>query len=132
MPTSTCQDENESVERRDHVFTALSAEPRRQVLVSLLETGSEEFVELPEAATSPALECELRELRSQLVHRHLPVLEDYGFVRWKTDPFLVWRGPEFERVSDVMVALLDRSEPVSVQFVAGHGQRGLDRNRTVE
>ncbi|GAB7017888.1 hypothetical protein [Halostagnicola bangensis] len=130
MPTSICQDENERVEHRDRVFTALSAEPRRQVLISLLNASPEEFVELPGAATSPALDCELRELRSRLIHRHLPVLEDYEFVRWEMDPFLVRRGPKFEQVGDVIAVLLDLPETVSVQLVTGYGQ--LDRDLRTE
>jgi hypothetical protein len=44
-------------------------------------------------------------LRTELIHVHLPVLEENGFITWGTDPFVASRGPRFNEVAVVFDAL---------------------------
>lgn len=120
MAAPTCQEENGIVEQRDRIFDALSASPRRRLLVSLLESQSGEYVDLPEAAFPEETDPGGRKLRSHLVHQHLPMLADYDFVRWQTKPFQVRRGPEFESLEPVVRTLADRTEAVPPLVVGSH------------
>lgn len=120
MAAPTCQEENGIVEQRDRIFDALSAAPRRRLLVSLLEPRPEEYIGLPEAAFPEDTNLGSRQLRSHLVHRHLPMLADYDFVRWQTDPFEVRRGPEFDVLEPVVQTLADRTEAVPPLVVGSH------------
>lgn len=120
MAAPTCQEENSIVEQRDRIFDALSAAPRRRLLVSLLESQQGEEVDLPEAAFPEDIDCGGQKHRSHLVHRHLPMLADYDFVRWQTEPFQVRRGPEFEALEPVVRTLAGRTEAVPPLVVGGH------------
>ncbi|KDE58983.1 hypothetical protein EL22_00925 [Halostagnicola sp. A56] len=112
MVSPTYQDETRVVEQRDRIFDALSSQPRRQLLVSLLEAQPAEFLDLPKVALARESAAEDHELRAALVHRHLPLLADYGFVRWETDPLRVQRGPEFDVLEPVVRTLAVRTETV--------------------
>lgn len=92
-------------ERWDVLYEALSAEPRREILVSLHDAPKERRLPLPEAATSPNQTMDDETLAIELHHHHLPKLADAGYVRWESDPFCVQRGPNFAEpafVIDVM------------------------------
>lgn len=77
----------------DTVFKALSAEPRRQLIVSLLDTAPDQSVPLPESAAMPNLPLDAEELRAELYHIHLPMLAENDFIMWETDPLVASRGP---------------------------------------
>ncbi|AHF99167.1 hypothetical protein HALLA_10215 [Halostagnicola larsenii XH-48] len=131
MPAPPCQEENGIVEQWDRIFGALSAEPRRRLLVSLLDARPEEYVNLPEAALLKEIDRDERKLRSQLVHCHLPLLADYDFVRWRTNPFQVRRGPKFEAIEAVLTTLLDRAEE-DPPLVAGSSRLEYDSDCRTE
>ncbi|MFP8952255.1 hypothetical protein ACLI4Z_04660 [Natrialbaceae archaeon A-arb3/5] len=73
----------------------LSAEPRREIIISLLEVPREQWLSLPEAAVSPNQSMDPETLALELRHHHLPVLTEAEYVRWKREPFCVQRGPHF-------------------------------------
>lgn len=83
-------------ERWDELFDALAAEPRRMVMVSLLNAPPERRLPLPEAAASPNQSMDRETLAIRLRHHHLPKLANLGYVCWERDPFIVQRGPRFE------------------------------------
>ncbi|SIR87310.1 hypothetical protein [Natronorubrum thiooxidans] len=87
------------------VFTAVSAEPRRQLVVSLSEQPADDPVSLPESATNPAICSDSDTLRRELYHRHLPLLADMAFVEWDTEPLVATRGPRFEEIAVVVDSL---------------------------
>jgi len=70
------------IDRWNTVFTALSAEPRRQLVVSLSNAPPGETVALPESARNPNVPIVLAEFRLRLRHVHLPLLADCGFIEW--------------------------------------------------
>lgn len=131
MVSPTYQEETGIVEQRDRIFDALSTRPRRQLLVSLLETQPAEFLDLPDAALARESVEGDHELRAALVHRHLPLLADYGFVRWETDPVRVQRGPEFDVLEPVVRTLAVRTETVP-PLVVGDVQLEYDGERRTE
>lgn len=109
------------------VFKALSAEPRRQLVVSLMDAPPSESVPLPESATMPNVPHDPAVLRQELQHVHLPLLTEMGFITWKTEPFVASRGPDFEEVAVVFDALQTSASSIPDSLV--HGCERLERER---
>ncbi len=99
------QNGEQVIKRWNTVFKALSSEPRRQLIVSLLHAGPDQSVPLPECAMMPNVPLDPEVFRQELYHVHLPMLEDMGFIIWETEPLVAFRGPEFDRVAAVFEAL---------------------------
>ena len=93
------------IEMWNQVFRVLSAEPRRQLIVSLLDCPADQSVPLPESAINPNVPTHPERLKSDLQHNHLPKLADFGFIEWQTEPLVAYRGPRFEDVAVVFEAL---------------------------
>lgn len=108
-----------TIERWDRVFEAVSAEPRRQLVVSLLDAPPDQSVSLPEHAANPNVPVDPESLRCELNHYHLPMLADMEFVEWETDPLVASRGPRFEQVAVVFEALQSNAVDIPDQLVVG-------------
>jgi hypothetical protein len=87
------------------VFESLSAEPRRQLIVSLMDAPPDQSVPLPESAMMPNVPQDPEVLRTELYHNHLPILADMGFVTWEKEPLVASRGSRFDEVAVVSAAL---------------------------
>ncbi|NUC74060.1 hypothetical protein HTZ84_17430 [Haloterrigena sp. SYSU A558-1] len=118
------------IEKWDRVFTALSAEPRRQIVVSLLDAPPDRSISLPERAANPNVPTDPERLRCDLLHTHLPMLADLEFVDWEREPFVASRGPQFDEVAVVIDALQTAADDVPESLVIGC-QR-LEREREEE
>jgi hypothetical protein len=123
---------NDPSRRWDAVFGALSAEPRRWTVASLLDAPPGAELSLPAAARPPEAAVDGRppdgaaeRLRVELVHVHLPKLADPGFVEWGRDPLRVARGPRFEEVAVVVASLDDSADavPGSLACLRMEGER---------
>lgn len=108
-----------TVEAWDRVFRAVAAEPRRQLIVSLMNVEPAEHVELPFAAINPNIPVDTERFVVQLHHRHLPLLADLGFIEWKRDPLLACQGPKFDEVAIVFEALHAKVEDMPNELVFG-------------
>lgn len=98
----------EQLGRRWHsIFRTLAAGTRRQLIGSLLEAPSDRELSLPEAANSPDYHLDPETLRNDLIHVHLPMMEQAGFIEWTTEPFCVSRGERFEEVAAVILSIDD-------------------------
>lgn len=109
----------EVIQRWDEIFRALSAEPRRQLIVSLLDAPPDETVPLPESAVNPNVPEEPENLRRKLYHQHLPTLSEFDFIEWDRDPLVATRGPRFEEVAIVFEALHGASTDMPDSLVVG-------------
>jgi hypothetical protein len=107
------------IQRWNDVFDALAAEPRRQIVVSLLEAPPDRELSLPEAANPPYLLRDPSELTLELVHTHLPKLADNDYVEWQRDPLTVTRGHNFEEVAVIFEALYADVDRIPSQLVEG-------------
>lgn len=107
------------LDRWDTVFEAITAEPRRQLIVSLLDAPAEQAVPLPEHAANSNVPVDAGRLRQELVHVHLPKLEDQGFIDWERDPFTASRGPRFDEVAVVFSALHANAADIPDSLVIG-------------
>jgi len=105
MSRTRYQNGKRVIERWDTVFTALSAEPRRQLIVSLMDAPQATAVPLPESAATPNVPPDPDVLRQELYHCHLPMLAEMEFITWDTDPLVAARGPRFEQVATVFELL---------------------------
>lgn len=107
------------VRRWNTVFEALSAEPRRQIIVALLDAPADQPVSLPETAMNPNAPVSAETLRLELRHTHLPMLADTGFVEWEADPFVASRGARFAEVAVVFESLLKSATTLPEGLVTG-------------
>ncbi|QSX00107.1 hypothetical protein [Haloterrigena alkaliphila] len=119
MRTAHHENGEQVIENWNAVFKALSAEPRRQLIVSLLNASPDESVPLPESAIMPNVPPDPETLRMELHHTHLPLLTNRGFVTWDTDPLVAARGPRFDEVAVVFEALHSEATAIPDSLVVG-------------
>ena len=105
--TVSSNQEQDWAKRWDELYTALSAEPRRMILASLLDAPPERRLPMPDAAESPNQPMDSETLTFQLQHHHLPLLAETGYVDWKSAPFVVERGPRFEEPAFIMKMVIE-------------------------
>ncbi|MCL9816387.1 DUF7344 domain-containing protein [Natronocalculus amylovorans] len=115
------------VEQWDTVFTALSEEPRRQLVASLSDADRDASVSLPLAAMSPTIGPDAETLTIELYHQHLPLLARHGFVEWDEEKDRAWRGPNFTQVEIVMNLLQQNAVVLPDSLV--YGCQRLERER---
>lgn len=106
-------------DRWDQFMYLLSAQPRRQIISTLMDAPEHAGRPLPDAAMTPDLAIEPERLHVTLRQIHLPLLADAEYVAWTKDPFRVRRGPRFEEPSSVMEVLLSADDRLSPALVAG-------------
>ena len=119
MANKRFQNGEQVIEKWNRVFRALSAEPRRQLLVALLDTAPEQSISLPESAINPTVPHSPNSLRSELAHSHLPLLEEMGFIEWESTPLVAFRGPRFREVAVVLELLHSNVDQVPEALVTG-------------
>jgi len=96
--------------RWETIHRVLQAGTRRRIIGSLLEAPPDRSLSLPEAANLPDYRIDPEKLHANLVHNHLPMMAGSEFVEWEEDPFTVRRGPRFEEVAAVILAIDDYDE----------------------
>ncbi len=109
------------------IYEALSADPRRQLLHSLMNADPGGSVPLPESAANPMAPPDPERLRMELKHIHLPKLADCEFVVWDDGPLQASRGPEFEQIDAVLSAIFSSAEDFPDSIVVGCHQLEEER-----
>lgn len=91
------------------VFEALADEQRRRLLVALMERNPRSAKPDPpdEAIVD---DDQLRRLRLDLHHHHLPKLVDLGFVDWDQTTDEVTKGPRFDELRPHLEPLRDSGD----------------------
>lgn len=107
------------VDRWDQFMNLLSAQPRRQIISTLMEAPERDTHPLPDAAITPELSTDPERFQIELRHVHLPLLANAEYVQWSKDPFQVRRGPRFEEPSSVMEVLLSAGDRLAPALVNG-------------
>lgn len=100
------------------MFDVLSAEPRREIIRSLLDESQHCRLPLPEAAGSPNQSIDSETLVIELRHQHLPKLADLGYIRWENDAFRVQQGPNFEEPAFIMRMLINSADQIPESLIA--------------
>ena len=119
-------------ENWDAVFRCLAAEPRRQLVVSLLDAPSDESVPLPESAAMPNGCVDPEVLREALYHVHLPMLAEHGFVTWDAEPLVAARGPLFDQVGVLLEALHSKAAALPDALVVGCRRLEVERQERAD
>lgn len=119
MTTTRFKNGKRVIRKWDTTFKVLAAEPRRQLIVTLLDASPDESVPLPESAINPNVPEDPDRLRQELHHQHLPMLADYGFIEWGTDPLHASRGPRFNEAAVIFEALHSTSQCLPDSLVIG-------------
>ncbi|KPN29394.1 hypothetical protein SY89_00107 [Halolamina pelagica] len=116
MPIDPSEEQNWA-ERWDELYEALSAEPRRMIISSLLDEPRGRRLPLPDAAESPNQPMDVETLSTLLRHHHLPMLARAGYVRWDDDPFVVQRGPRFEEPAFIIELVTDSIDDLPTPLI---------------
>lgn len=106
-------------DRWDQFMHLLSAQPRRQIIVSLMDQPNHGLLPLPEAAITPDISVDPDRFEIKLRQVHVPVLAKADYVRWRSEPFQVRRGPRFDEPSSVMQVLLSAENDLAPALVSG-------------
>ena len=95
----------------DDALDALADRYRRRLLVSLLHHNPQDDADEQLPADVSVTDTESEVLQSEMIHRHLPKLDDLGFIEWDRDAAEIAKGRRFEELRPLL-ELLDthRSE----------------------
>lgn len=89
----------------DELFAALSSPYRRQLLVALLEHNPQDDDDRdPLNIVADDVEPEVLEI--ELLHKHLPKLEEMAFVTWNREADEISKGPRWAEI-EPLVTLVD-------------------------
>lgn len=105
------QGEDGDRELYNSLFRSLQEPARRRILFNLLEHNPQEALMVPEEVH--AGETELEDLNIELVHNHLPMLEEAGLVRWEREAGKLHKGPRFAEVRQLLAAISDHDPIVT-------------------
>ena len=83
---------------------ALANPYRRQLLVALLEHNPQKDDD-PDPLNIEAAAGEPDVLETELVHNHLPRLEDKGYIEWDRDNHEISRGPNWAEIGPIIELL---------------------------
>lgn len=101
MPSEAAEDGDGQL--IDALYDCLRKRPRRRLLFELLDHDPPHVLHAPDDVHAgdrcPA------SLYLELRHRHLPMLEELGFVRWERSSRTVRRGPRYDHVRDLLETL---------------------------
>lgn len=93
----------------DVALDILANQYRRRVLVSLLEHSSQDGdTQMPVETTVG--DADVETLRVPMVHKHLPKMDDAGFINWDRETDVVGNGPRFEEVRPLLELMDTHSE----------------------
>jgi hypothetical protein len=96
-------------EPMDAVLDALADPHRRKLLVALLEHSPREADDRdPFDVLSDAEEPEV--LQTNLVHWHLPKLEEMGYITWDRTTHDISKGPKWDEIGPVVELIDEHSD----------------------
>lgn len=91
------------------ILDALSNPYRRQLLIALLDHNPQDDGDRdPLDILSEADEAEV--LKSELVHTHLPKLDDMGYISWDRDNDNISKGPKWNEIAPVLKLMHDHQD----------------------
>ena len=103
----------------DQLFRLAAHEPRRQLVISLMDHAEGEWVLLPEAALSEHFDGTRAALEIELRHQHLPLMATHNIVHWRDEPLEATRGPDFEEMASLLRTLQKSADLLPPRLVDG-------------
>ena len=99
-----------ATDRWAEIFDALSNPYRRQLLVALLDHNPQDD-EDSDPLNIVADDEENKEiLQSQMVHTHLPKLEEMGFIEWDREENRISTGPRWDDLAPILHLIEDHQD----------------------
>ena len=93
----------------DDVLDALSNAYRRQLLVALLEHNPQDDDDRdPLELLSETEEADVLEM--ELVHMHLPKLDEMGYISWDRNTDEISKGPEWDEIAPLLKLIHDHQD----------------------
>ena len=94
----------------DEMMRVLANPYRRQLLAALLEEKPQEALNLLIPEDVHTGEKELERLQTQMLHNHLPRLEEMGVIRWDAETQTVSKGPRFREIRPLLELMQARQQ----------------------
>ena len=98
----------------DSVLHVLADRYRRRLLVALLDHNPQDDDDIQVPADITVEDEKRGVLRTQMVHVHLPKLEDMEFIEWDRDAHEVRKGPQFEEIRPLLELMRDHADELPV------------------
>jgi hypothetical protein len=93
----------------DDIFEVLSNAYRRQLLIALLEHNPQDDHDRdPLDIVSDGPDPEVLEI--ELTHRHLPMLEQKGYISWNRETNEISKGPNWEQIAPLLELISDHRD----------------------
>jgi hypothetical protein len=93
----------------DDVFEALSDPYRRQLLVALLAHNPQDDSDRdPLDTVADDIDPEVLEV--EMVHNHLPKLEEMGFIEWDRGSDEISKGPNWGDIAPLLILIRDHQD----------------------
>ena len=93
----------------DRLLEAISNSYRRQLLIALFDHNPQDAHDRDQLnIISDDVEPEVLEL--ELVHNHLPKLEDMGFISWDRTTNQISKGPDWEEIAPLLTLIHDHQD----------------------
>jgi hypothetical protein len=97
-------------------LSALSNPYRRQLLVALLEHNPQDSDDRdPLDILSGTEEPDV--LETELFHRHLPKLDDMGFITWNRETDQISKGPRWEEIAPLLELIYTHQDELPDGFL---------------
>lgn len=101
--------ENAITDALDVSLDALSHPYRRRILTRLHDRNPRREAEFSsDELADDADDIDLRE--AEIHHRHLPKLDDAGFIDWDREADVITRGPRFDEIAPLIELMIDHRD----------------------
>lgn len=102
--------------KADKLLEAISNSYRRQLLVALLDHNPQDDRDRdPLNVIGDEIEPEVVEL--ELVHNHLPKLEEMGFISWDQTTNQISKGPDWEEIAPLLTLIHDHQDELPADWL---------------
>ncbi|MCO8256722.1 ArsR family transcriptional regulator [Haladaptatus sp. AB618] len=85
---------------------------RRRILIAVLNQNprAEDEFTLDKSSTDEMNDAEIKSMKIQLHHIHLPKLADAGYIDWDPDTGAIRRGPNIDEIAPLLTLMRDHAD----------------------
>lgn len=103
-----------ATDRFDRAVNALGHRYRRRLLVALLDHNPQDEDDAQEAedalGTVAGAQSDAELIETELIHNHLPRLEELGYITWDREAGDIGRGPNWDEIEPLLRLLREHGE----------------------
>jgi hypothetical protein len=101
----------------DAMLDMLSNPHRRRIMIAVSDHNPRDEDEFtPDAVAAEDLDDELRTVKTQLQHTHLPKLADKGYIEWNLDTETIRRGPNFDEIAPLLTLMVNHADELPADW----------------